>query len=260
MSKENIHNRSLERALQILCSFTKERQALGLKEISLATALSKSTVYRLCVTLVQFDFLQYDEKKGKYSLGLKLFDLGGIVFSSFSLRKAADAHLTQLQESTGESVFLGVLRDDFLMYLDKRDSDDNPIRFRTDIGTVRQPYFGMMGQVLLSFLDETEVDRILKKRPLKPITGKSISTREDLHKRLDVIRTQGFAFEVGEVIDGVGGIAAPIFNYEGKVIAAVGIRFIHSSANEERAENLIELVGKTAKSISADLGYLKGKR
>ena len=129
-------------------------------ELSQSLSLPKSTVYRLCATLFKYDFLKYDRDQAKYTLGLRLFDLGRVVSSSFSLRDASSSHLTQLQHNTKESVFLGILQDDHLMYLDKRESPGKPIRFRTEIGTLRQPYFGMLGQVLLSSLPEREVHRI----------------------------------------------------------------------------------------------------
>ena len=253
--KRKIFNRSLERALNILCAFSSQNSELKLTELSQTLGLPKSTVFRLCSTLLEYDFLRYDENQKSYSLGLKLFDLGGIVFSSFSLRKAASNPMAALRKKSGESVFLGILQDDQLLYLDKRDAPDNPIKFATEIGTRRQPYFGMLGQTLLAFLPEGEVSRILEKNPLRPITKRSITTRKALGERLETIREQGFAVERGEVIDGVGGIAAPIRNYTGKVVAAVGLRFLATSGGKGRTKELIEDVCETARNISANLGY-----
>lgn len=255
MPKKEIYNRSLERALRILCSFSNEKHEMSLADLSKTLDLPKSTVYRLCDTLIKHDFLKYDEEKVKYSLGLKLFDLGGVVFSSFSLREAASYHLSQLQNKTKQTVFLGVLQNNHLMYLDKRECKENPIRFRTDIGTRRQPYFGVMGQVLLSALPESEVIRILKINPFKPITKKSLRTRKELNKRLVKIREQGYALDKGEIIEGVEGIAAPVRNYSGRVVAAVAVRFIYLSVGEEREKRLIKDVCETARLISLDLGY-----
>jgi len=255
MSKKEIYNRSLERALRILCAFSHEKREMSLVDLSTTLELPKSTVYRLCDTLVNHDFLKYDEEQVKYSLGLKLFDLGGVVFSSFSLREAASYHLSQLENKTKQTIFLGVLQDDQLMYLDKREGKENPIRFRTEIGTRRQPYFGVLGQVLLSALPEGEVDRILKKNPLKPITKKSLRTRRELNKRLERIREQGYALDKGEVIEGVEGIAAPVRNFSGHIVAAVGVRFIVLSSGKEGEKRLIKDVCETARRISTDLGY-----
>ncbi len=61
---------------------------------------------RLCTTLMNYDFLSFDDQTKKYSLGVKLFELGALVFASFSVRKVAAAHLIKLQEKTGEGVSL----------------------------------------------------------------------------------------------------------------------------------------------------------
>jgi len=254
-SRNRIYNQSLERALQILCAFSPEKRELNLVELSKMLNLPKSTVYRLCHTLVKFNFLTYKEGSNRYSLGLKLFDLGNMVSSAFSIREAASIHLTRLGIKTNESVFLGILQDNQLMYLDKREAPESPILFKSEIGARRQPYFGMLGQTLLAFLPGTEVDAILKKNPLKPITQSSLRTKSELRKRLAAIREQGFVIEKGEVIDGIAGIAAPIRNHSGQVIASIGLRFIYTPERKRKEKALIEEVCETAMRISEDLGY-----
>src|SRR5512143_568601 len=108
-TKETFYNRSLERALQILCIFRFDRQALTLSQISELSRLPKATVLRLCSTLMKYDFLRYHQGSKHYSLGLKLFELGSILFSSFSLRRVASSSLDQLQSKLGKTVFLGIL-------------------------------------------------------------------------------------------------------------------------------------------------------
>lgn len=252
--KKTINNRSLERALHILGAFSTVTRRLNLTQLSDGLDLPKSTVYRLCVTLINNDFLKYDENAGQYSLGLKLFHLGAIVSASFSVSKSASPHLDILQKTTGKTILLGVLHDGNLMYLDKREDVTSPIRFSTEVGMLRQPYFGMLGQMLLAYLPAKEVAGLIKKRPLMPVTERSIKTKKELTKRLTLIRRAGFVFEEEEVIDGVGGIAAPIFNRNREVVAAVGLRFILSADGLRKKEKLIRQVCETARTISADLG------
>ena len=253
-SQTKVNNRSLERALQILCVFSSGTSEYSLGELSSALSLPKSTVYRLATTLTQFRFLKYDANRQKYSLGFKLLELGGIVLATFSIRSVASPHLVTLQTKTKKSVFLGILHEGELLYLDKRDDPESPIRFSTTIGFRRQPYFGMLGQVLLAALPGDEVKGILETNPLKPITPKSISTQDELFERLKMVNAQGYAFEKGEVIEGCAGIAAPIRDYAGRVVAAIGLRFIYLGEDEKAIERLIYEVCKTAGSISKDLG------
>lgn len=252
--KKKIYNRSLERALNILCAFSLEKRELSLTELSKALNLPKATVYRLCSTLVEYDFLRFDQNLRNYFLGLKLFTLGAIVFSSFSIRRAASAHLTQLQSKLGETVFLGVLEEDDLIYIDKREDVRKPIRFASDIGTRRPPYFGMLGQVLMAFLEDKEVVRILKRNPLVAFTKKSIIDRDVFKERLQKIRKQGFHVDEGEALEGITGISAPIRDYEGKVIAAVGVGLILTSKEDGSIEMLTKHVVETANKISENLG------
>lgn len=71
---EERYNRSVERTLQILNSFTPERQTMGLTDLSEAINLSKATVLRLASTLCKHGFLNQDHQSRRYSLGVKLFD------------------------------------------------------------------------------------------------------------------------------------------------------------------------------------------
>jgi len=119
--KAVFYNRSLERALQILGTFAFETRELTLAELSNALNLSKSTVYRLASTLVQYGFLRYNEESKKYWLGLRLFELGSIVLASFSLSKTSSPHLDRLHSHLGKTVFLGVFQEDEVVYIDKRE-------------------------------------------------------------------------------------------------------------------------------------------
>jgi DNA-binding IclR family transcriptional regulator len=189
----SFYNRSLERALKILCAFNAERQSASLIQVSKQVDLPKPTVFRLCSTLTKYDFLKYDRGTRQYSLGLKLFELGGVVFSSLSIRKIASPYLEKLRAKVGRSVFIAILKDDEIVYIDKKEDLRNPIRFASHIGTRRPPYFGMLGQLLMAYLSESEVDRLLKKHPLTLVTKKSITDLKVFKKRLKRIREQGSA-------------------------------------------------------------------
>ncbi len=164
--KETFYNRSLERALQILNAFTGERTLLTLSQLSEFLSLSRATVLRLCSTLVKYGFLQQDPASKEYSLGLRLFELGSIVFHSFSLRKTASPFLDRLHLKLGKTLFLAILEQGQLVYIDKREDSLNPITFTSKIGTRRPPYWGMLGPMLMAHLPDPEVESLLEKNPL----------------------------------------------------------------------------------------------
>jgi DNA-binding IclR family transcriptional regulator len=250
--------RSVERTLQILNAFSIDRPSLGLVQLSEALNLPKATVLRLSSTLCKHGFLRRDEDSKKYSLGLRLFGLGGIVFSSFSLRHAASPHVRRLRDRLGKMISLAVLDDDDLLYIDKRDAPNHAVRFASTVGTRRPPHFGMLGLVLMAYLSESEVERILQKKPLVAFTRKSIATRHGFREKLRQVREQGFSVDDGMVLEGIGGIAAPVRDFTSNVVAALGAGFMIATVNAKELKKIEKDVVETARMISWEQGYTGG--
>lgn len=124
---------------------------------------------RLCSTLIRYNYLAQDGESKAYVLGLRLFELGSLVSSRFSLlSKTASPHLAALQEKLGKTVFLSVIDKDELLYVDKKEDLTNPIRFTSSVGERRPPYWGMSGPLLMAYLPDSEVERLLQRHPPCP--------------------------------------------------------------------------------------------
>jgi DNA-binding IclR family transcriptional regulator len=258
--EEAFYNRSLERALQILNAFNSERQMLSLAQLSEVLNLSRATVLRLCSTLMKFEFLRQHPQSKHYSLGLRLLELGSVVSQSFSLRKIASPYLDLLQSRLNKTTFLGILDNDEVLYIDKREDPRNPISFTSEIGTRRPPYWGMMGSVLMAYLPDKEIKRILQRNPLTAITRKSITRKEEFLAWLSQVKEQGFVVDVEMALDGITGVAAPIFDYTERAIAGLGAGFISSSVEAKELKRIVSEVAKTALTISKDMGYPGDKK
>ncbi|HQH83603.1 MAG TPA: IclR family transcriptional regulator, partial [Syntrophorhabdus sp.] len=254
--RETFYNKSLERALQIMNAFRADRQELTIGQLAEILHLSRATVTRLCTTLVKYDYLKKNPESKKYSLGIRLFDLGSIVFDSFSLRRVASPHLSRLQMKVGKTIYLGVMDNDELLYIDKREDPRNPVSFTSRVGTRRPPYWGMLGIVLMAYLAVSEVERLLQKYPLAATTKKSITGNEEYMERLSKVRKQGYYVEIEEVFEGIGGVSAPVRDFSGKVIAGIGVGFISSSVDSKGLKRIIKEVTETAGVISREMGYV----
>ncbi len=249
--------RSVDRAIDILDGFTFQTRDMNLSEIVRKTGLNITTAKRLISNLTQRGYLRQDPDTKRYYLGLRLFELGGIVFSSFSLRQAAASRMTDLQNKTEATVLLGTIMEDQLVYVDKREGL-GMIRISSDIGWRRPLHYGMLGMILMAYMEPKAVKRILRKVPLKAYTPFSIRDGNAFSRRLEKLRKQGFAVETGEAVEGVIGIAAPIRDYSRQVIAALGIA-VPESGNRKKGglQNFVSLVRKACDDISSDLGYLR---
>lgn len=258
--KKSIYKvQALERALDILDCFSFQDRALSLTDVVHRTGLNKTTVKRLISNLTTRGYLQQDPhpQSKKYQLGMRLFELGGIVFSSFSLRQAASYPMTRLQSDSGATVLLGVNMEDQLVYVDKREGK-GMIRVSSEVGWRRPLNYGMLGMVLMSSLEPQDVKRVLKNYPLKPYTPLSITDTDAFSLRLEQIRDQGFVLEKEEAVESVIGIAAPVRDYSRQVVAALGIALPAGLRNQtDGLDHIVDLVKKTCETVSSDLGYLK---
>ena len=185
---------------------------------------------------------------------MRLFDLGSVVFSSFSLRKAAASHMTRLQQEVTATVLLGVLMNGQLVYVDKRDGT-GAIRIVSEIGWRRSPHYGMLGMTLMAYLPESQVDALLTKYPLERNTTATETDTIAFKKRLAQIAIDGHVVEYGETVEGVIGVAAPVRDYTHKVVAALGVAILNAQHDRVSVKRVIKSVRSVAHSISADLGY-----
>jgi IclR family transcriptional regulator, KDG regulon repressor len=245
---------SLDRALDIIDCFDFQNRELSLVSIAQRTGLNKTTALRLASNLVNRGYLSFVPESRTYCLGMKLFELGSIVFSSFSLRKAASSHMTELQQKTSATVLLGTLMDDQLVYLDKREAE-GIVRIASDIGWRRAPHHGMLGMVIMAWLPAHYRDELLRKYPLLPVTSRTITDLQAFQSRLSKIARDGYVAERGEAVEGIIGVAAPIRDYSRKVIAAIGVAIMEAQHDEISVARTVEAVRFAAQNISAELGY-----
>jgi len=248
---------ALERALDVLDCFSFQSRELSLSEVVSRTGLNKTTAKRLTANLTSRGYLQQDLRSKKYQLGLRLLELGGVVFASFPLRWSAAYPMTRLQGETGGTVLLGVRVEDQLVYIDKR-AGNGDLRIASDIGWRRCLHYGMLGMVLMSELPPEEVRRVLKSDPLQAHTPNSITDEEVFVRRLAQIRERGYVLEREEAVSGAIGVAAPIRDYSRRLVAALGVALPAGGLEAKNdLDRLIRLVQTACETVSAELGYLK---
>ncbi|MFC1579881.1 IclR family transcriptional regulator [Thermodesulfobacteriota bacterium] len=248
--------KSLDKALTILECFSYQKKEMTLSEFVEQTGIHVSTAKRMVSNLTFRGYLQRVPETRRYRLGLRLFEMGGIVLSSFSLREASAYSMSRLQSETGGTVLLGANIQDRLVYLDRREGK-RPIRVLSEIGQKRPLHWGMLGILLMAYLDQEDVDRVLADTPLEAYTPFSITDRYAFSIRLEEVRKQGYCIEKGEAVEGTIGISAPIRDHTREVIAALGISLVAESEMQDRIHDLSIAVRHSCDEISANLGYLK---
>jgi IclR family transcriptional regulator, KDG regulon repressor len=253
--------RVLDRAIDILDAFTARRSELGMREIVETTGLNRSTAIRLVANLERRGLLQQDSATGRYRLGHRLFEMGSLVYSSAPLLQAAAGPLEALEQRSGATIVLAVRNGDYCVTVDKRQGVGEGFAMVSppdEVGTVRPLNYGPIGQVFLAGLPAAEVERVLDRYPPEHYTPYSILDRERILGRLPRVLDEGYAIEVNEVVEGLMGLAAPIFDFSGQTAGVLSLGLPATRENDTPfLTEAIESLKQAAAEVSVRLGYVE---
>jgi DNA-binding IclR family transcriptional regulator len=245
---------SMVRAVNILEHLVANGNSDSLTNISRSLGLSKSTVFTLISTWEQLGYVQQNQTTGKYSLGIKLFELGQVVHASMDLRTIAMPFLRELAGKYAETVHLAVLSDDEVVYIDKVDCSRS-IRIVSGIGSRNPAHCTGVGKVLLSGLTEAQLDKLLGGKELKRFTENTVTDPAELKKQLKQIKRQGYTLDREEIELGLFCVAAPIKNHQGEIIAAISISGPTARMQGVDVTKITTDLKETAKKISRQFAF-----
>jgi DNA-binding IclR family transcriptional regulator len=232
-----------------------QQEELGVTDLAERAGMHKSTAYRFLNTLKELGYVRQNASNDKYSLTLKLFELGSCVLGRMELWEQAHPIMEQLAEQTRETVHLAVLDDGRPVYLGKFESTQAlRVSMSSRIGQSAPTYCTGVGKLLLAHAPPEQVERILAREGLKRFTEHTITDRALLARELENIRQRGFAFDDEEHEVGVRCVAAPVRNNQGATVAALSISTPKVRMPDEEIPRYRELVTGSADEISRRLG------
>lgn len=235
---------SVDHIVAALETLATARSPLSLKTVSDGLGLARTTAFRLLTALEQHGFARRDADSGGYSLGPSVFTLAERFLNQLDYRAAARPALEWLWSETHFTVHLSVLDRAEVIYVDKIDGL-LPIQAQTYIGGRAPAYAVSAGLAQLAFLDEPSLLRHLPAK-LTRFTNSTPSEPVDLAQRLREVREQGCAVNSGGWRPPIGGISAPVFRYDGRVMASLGIVLPSSELGEEVIEETVPIVKEAA--------------
>ncbi|MDO8187299.1 IclR family transcriptional regulator [Conexibacter sp. JD483] len=242
---------SVVRAFDVL-----ERIALAgedgitLGQLAAMIPTAKSTTHRYVATLLRLGVLRRDER-GHLRLGYKLVELAGTLLDGDDVRSAAAPILNTLAARTGETVHLGVVADDEVVYIAKIESPHS-VRLVSRIGARVPFYCSAMGKAILANLDGEPLERALA-IPRAARTERTIVERAALLAEVDRVRAVGVALDDEENEIGVRCIgAAVVVGHE--PVAAISVSAPEVRMSHERCTELTPHMIAAAAEISRRLG------
>jgi DNA-binding IclR family transcriptional regulator len=247
---------SVNRALDILFLFTNTTPRLGITDISKLLGLTKPTVHGLVQTLTSRGFLHQDSETRKYSLGLRIHELGTILSGTLKINQVGAGPARRLADATNHMIRIAIWDRDEILVTYNIFPGSQAINYQ-QLGPRVPAYCSASGKALLAMMPSQKVTEYLKQTTLKPYTPNTITTVKELKKALDMARVNGYAEDREEYLPGLYCVSAPIFNQSGKPYAAIsvsgGLRFFPDKELEEISRQMKD----AAAEISRSMGYFQ---
>jgi len=249
---------SLERALSVLQCLGHSKRGFSISEIGRRLKIPKSSAHLILTTLERRGFLQKNTQTGRYHFGLQLVSLSRSALENLDLREEARPFLRSLMQESGFTVHMAVLERDEAVIIEKVEAP-GLVRLASWIGRRLDVNCTGVGKILIAFLPNEELDYLLRTKEFARHNRRTIVSKSALRRELALVKKSGYALDNEEDEPGVLCIGAPVFDQNGKAVAAISIAGTTSQIGIARVPPLARLVMRVARGISSRLGYVAQK-
>ena len=248
---------TLQKAIEILM-YIKENgstDGLTIAELSEKLDMGKSVVHRILDTLYSYRFVEKTDKNGAYRLGWGLYEIAQTIPLHHSLsediyRKTMEQLCNQFQET----VNLGIYNNGEVVIICKVEPDRR-VRSNIEVGEREPLYATALGKQFLSGFTKVIVRIYFETVQLKKLTENTIVDLDKMYEELKKVRMNGVSIDNQEYSEDLICTAAPIYNYENKIVAALSISVPESRYTEKISKEIVNSLKEAAMEISEFLGY-----
>jgi len=240
---------SVERTFSVIELLCKNGES-GITELSAASGLNKTTVFRLLSTLVSLGYAAKNPLTEKYRLTLKFLKLSAGTLSKLDIRRYAKRHLERLSAATGETVHLVERNGGEIIYIDKFESPKNSVRMVSRVGLSLPMVYTAVGKAIMAQLEPDETEKIWHSTKIVQKTDKTITDYSLFLKELETVRKNGYATDCEENENGVCCVAAAVRDVYGEYRYAFSVSAPATRMNGETIKKVGNIVINTAERIS----------
>ena len=211
---------ALARGLDVLTAFSVTSMEMTVSEMAEKTGLARPTARRLLLTLEELGYVR--SNNGVFALTSKVLEIGTASIAAQGLWEVARPHMVQLGARTLESSSMSQLDGSDIVYV-ARVPVPKIIALAVSIGTRLPAIDASMGHVLLSDLDEHELDKVLSIGSTSGIVPRIVPDRMELDEQLAVVRERGWALADEILSHGIRSVAVPVRGTDDRVVAALNV-------------------------------------
>lgn len=206
--------------------------------------LPRPTAHRLLAQLEEMELLQRMPYPSKYGVSPRLSRLATSLIRSTYVRAPVRSLLLGLARITGQNHHIAMFLGGEVEYFEVVETNALPLTFQA--GKRAPPHCNAAGQYFLSQLPEKELSDFLATGPWQNFTQNTLTTAEALARRLETVRTDDFAVQDSEFVQGIVGLAVPIRNKRKRLVAALVARTASSDRTPEQIKTLLPIMRRYA--------------
>lgn len=244
---------SVDRALTVLEILARTGE-YGVTELALELGVHKSTAFRLVSALESRGMVEQVADRGKYRLGYGVLRLAGVASARLDVIRLSRPFAEQLASDLGETVNVTVLWQHQALYVDQVASTNSALQMHNWVGQHIPVHCTANGKALISWLPKKTQLEMVGLAPER-FTEKTITNFDQLETQFAAIRQRGWAEASEELEEGLAAVAAPIWDRNATVCAALSLSGPAFRLNGDRLKSAGEAVYGAALEVSQRLGY-----
>jgi IclR family KDG regulon transcriptional repressor len=245
---------SIGRAFAILEEIARNRDGIGLAELSKRVGLHNSTTFHLVRTMVSLGYVRQMKESKRYRIGRPLFALAANALDEIEMTSLATPVLEDLSRETGESSHFSVRMGDDVVVM-ARTSGPGAFQLTDRVGVVRPAHCTALGKIMLAAMQPEQFENFVGRAELKARTPNTITTTDRLRREIAEVRRTGVAIDDGEFDTEVRCVALPVRDFTGQVIGAIGISGPVWRLSTDTLQERVRVVRAAAEKLSAEFGY-----
>ncbi|WP_024803288.1 IclR family transcriptional regulator [Nocardia sp. BMG51109] len=208
------------KACALLGNFGADRPVWTLNELTSASGMNKTTVYRLMATLIQAGWVDRTQE-GAYRVAMPVFEVGSAALAELDIRSAARPFMSELATAFGNTAYLMVPAEEGAVCIDLLEGRNSLVVAGINVGSV-MPYHAAAGPTVMLAHSETLRGKWITDS-LPAITDRTITDVDSLLEHLGEIREAGYSLSNSDYLPGVAALAAPILGRDGSVVASISV-------------------------------------
>jgi IclR family transcriptional regulator, KDG regulon repressor len=245
---------SLARAFSIMEEIARNRDGIGLADLSKRVSLHNSTTFHLVKTLASLGYVRQMKDSKRYRIGRPLFALAASALDEVEMVSLATPILEDLSRETGESTHFSVRLGDAVVVL-ARIGGKGAFQLTDRAGAIRPAHCTALGKIMLASLTPDQLEQFLTRADLKTYTSKSIASPELLRREIAEVRRAGLAIDDGEFDVELRCVAVPVRDFSRQVIGAIGISGPVWRLSIDGLQKRARVVRAAADRLSAEFGF-----